>query len=116
MRYEYHVQVMQEVQIDQSLAAKGFEAKGSLDGEQNLHINAGGFVTLEISWRPKDAGTVRESLYLKWRGVSKLQVVLHGTALGAMQAGRSRGAKQPASSNQNKAPAGMSLKSASSYR
>ena len=56
-------------------------------------------MTLEISWRPKNAGTVRESLYLTWQGVSRLQVVLHGTALGAMQGGSGRLAKQ---SSQNK--------------
>ena len=108
--------VLQEVQVDQALAAKGFDARCKHDGKQDFQISAGSFVTLDISWKPKDAGTVRESLYLKWRGVSKLQVVLHGTALGAMQAGRGRGAKLPASLSQKKAAVVIPAKSAPRYR
>lgn len=82
---------LQEIAFDWKSNGKGFGISCNISGspdKETYRIEAGACMTFKIFWQPKEIGTVRENLYVNRAGHSRLQVVLHGTALGRSQAGK----------------------------
>ena len=82
--------------MEQCCSEKGFAVASEIQDGSQPQIPAKSSIDLRIGWRPKKAGTVRETLHLRWEGHGILQAVLHGTALESMQAAKPSAAKQAA--------------------